>query len=204
VSEQELSRRERKKRANKACILKTARDLFQAQGFDATSIEEIAETADVSKSTFFNYFPTKEGLLVEIAAEEVRDLHRLVVVDLADVPSPVEKIRRVMCLLVADTAPRLRLTRRVLLHTMLHPSLIPTPVTQVATLFEGLVRQAQARGEIRADLNPTDVASALAGTYFAAFSRWIAVGSEQPVSLGSELEVVQNMLFDGIAGPNYR
>ena len=198
-----LSRRERKKRANKSRILKAARDLFQAQGFDATPIEEIAETADVSKSTFFNYFPTKESLLAEIAAEEVRDLCRLVNVDLAHVPSAVEKIQRVMHLLVTDTAPRLRLTRRVLLETMMRPSDIPTPVTEVEALFERLVRQAQAQGEIRADLNPTDVASAFTGAYFAAFSRWIAAGNDHPASLGSELEAVQQMLFQGIAGPNF-
>jgi AcrR family transcriptional regulator len=202
VSEQELSRRERKKRANRARILKAARDLFQAHGFDDTSVEDIAETADVSKSTFFNYFPTKESLLVAIAAEEVRDLRRLVTVDLASVPSAVEKIQRVMRLLVADTAPRLRLTRRVLLETMMRPSDMPTPVTQVELLFERLVKRAQAQGEIRADLDPTGVASALTGAYFAAFSRWIAAGSDEAATLGSELEAVLEMLFEGIAGPN--
>jgi len=203
-AKQEPSRRERKKQANKARMLKAVRDLLQTQGFDKTSIEQIAEAADVSKSTFFNYFPTKESLLVEIAAQEVQDLRRLVTVNLADVPSAVEKIRHVMGLLVADTAPRLRLTRRVLLGTMLRPSSLPTPVAQVEVIFDRLVREAQAQGEIRAGLNPTDVASALTGAYFAAFSRWTAAGSEQPAALGSELEAVLKMLFEGIAGPNYR
>jgi AcrR family transcriptional regulator len=125
-------------------------------------------------------------------------------VDLADVPSAVEKIQRVMRLLVADTAPRLRLTRRVLLETMLRPSNIPTPVTQVEALFARLVKHAQAQGEIRADLNPTDVASALTGAYFGAFSRWIAASGDQPTTLGSELESILQMLFEGIAGPNYQ
>lgn len=68
-----------------------------------------------------------------------------------------------MGLLVADTAPRLRLTRPVLLETMLRPSEVPTPVVQVELLFEHLVIQAQAQDEIRADLTPADVASALTG-----------------------------------------
>ena len=203
MNEQEPSRRERKKRENKTRILKAARDLFQAQGFDATPIEEITETADVSKSTFFNYFPTKESLLVEIAAQEVQDLRHLVTVDLAEVDSAVEKIHRVMHLLVADTAPRLRLTRRVLLETMLRTSEVPTPVAQVEALFERLVKQAQAQGEIRTDLDPANVASALTGAYFAAFSRWTAAGNEQPSALGSELKAVLNMLFEGVAGPDH-
>jgi hypothetical protein len=109
-----------------------------------------------------------------------------------------------MRLLVADTAPRLRLTRRVLLETMLRPADIPTPVTQVEALFARLVKHAQAQGEIRADLNPTDVASALTGAYFGAFSRWIAASGDQPTTLGSELESILQMLFEGIAGPNYQ
>jgi len=204
VNEQELSRRERKKRENRARILKAARGLFQAQGFDTTSIEEIAETADISKSTFFNYFPSKESLLVEIAAQEVRDLQRLLTVDLAEVPSAVERIHRAMNLLVADTVPRLRLTRRVLLYTMLRSSSIPTPVAQVEALFEHLVKQAQVQGEIRADLNPPDVASVLTGVYFATFSRRIAAADEQPVNTGPELEACLRMLFEGIIGPNYQ
>jgi len=106
--------------------------------------------------------------------------------------------------LARETSSRQSANCSTTLETMLRPSSMPTPVARVEVIFERLVREAQAQGGIRADLKPSDVAGALTGAYFAAFSRWAAAGSEQPAALGSELEAVLKMLFEGIAGPNYR
>jgi AcrR family transcriptional regulator len=206
VDDANLSRRERKKLETKIAILEAARDLFQDRGFDETSIEAIAERADVSRSTFFNYFPTKESLLSEIAAVEMESLERLVIVKLAEVPSAVDKIRHVMRLLIADTVPFLRVTRHVLLETMLHPSDVPSPLVQLDAILAELVGQAQAQGEIRADLAPSHVAQFITGAYLAAFFSWIAddtAPTKQPAPEGTEITVFVDMLFAGIAGPLY-
>jgi AcrR family transcriptional regulator len=55
--------RERKKRRTREAIGETARRLFVERGFEAVPIAEIAEAADVSEKTVFNYFPTKEDLV---------------------------------------------------------------------------------------------------------------------------------------------
>ncbi|NDL60034.1 TetR/AcrR family transcriptional regulator [Phytoactinopolyspora mesophila] len=56
--------RERKKARTRAAIQREAVHLFRAQGFSATTIEQIAEAAEVAPSTVFRYFPTKEDLVV--------------------------------------------------------------------------------------------------------------------------------------------
>jgi AcrR family transcriptional regulator len=56
--------RERKKAKTKAAIQEHAVRLFRAQGYDATPVEQIAEAAEVSPSTVFRYFPTKEDLVI--------------------------------------------------------------------------------------------------------------------------------------------
>ncbi|MEV2250872.1 TetR family transcriptional regulator [Streptomyces sp. NPDC050147] len=56
--------RERKKLKTKGTIRRQALRLFREQGFDATTVEQIAEAAEVSVSTVFRYFPTKEDLVV--------------------------------------------------------------------------------------------------------------------------------------------
>jgi len=57
--------RERKKLRTRALIQKEALRLFLEKGFEATTIEEIAEAAEISPSTFFNYFPTKEEVVLQ-------------------------------------------------------------------------------------------------------------------------------------------
>jgi AcrR family transcriptional regulator len=57
--------RERKKRQMRATIAAAAMELFQARGFDAVTIADIARAADVSEKTIFNYFPAKEDLVFQ-------------------------------------------------------------------------------------------------------------------------------------------
>jgi AcrR family transcriptional regulator len=55
--------RERKKARTKIAIQEHAVRLFRDQGYAATTVEQIAEAAEVSPSTVFRYFPTKEELV---------------------------------------------------------------------------------------------------------------------------------------------
>jgi AcrR family transcriptional regulator len=63
----EPGRRERKKQATRQHIAMTAVRLFLERGFDDVSVAEIADAADVSKVTVFNYFPSKTDMVFELA-----------------------------------------------------------------------------------------------------------------------------------------
>ncbi len=56
--------RERKKLKTKATIHRAALRLFKKNGYDETTVEDIAAAAEISESTFFNYFPTKEDVVI--------------------------------------------------------------------------------------------------------------------------------------------
>jgi AcrR family transcriptional regulator len=57
--------RERKKARTRASLREHALRLFRQQGYQATTVEQIAAAAEVSPSTFFRYFPTKEDLVLQ-------------------------------------------------------------------------------------------------------------------------------------------
>ncbi|MEU1819859.1 TetR family transcriptional regulator [Streptomyces roseifaciens] len=59
-----LGLRERKKIQTRQAIRRAAYRLFEQQGYDATPVDRIAEAADVSPSTVFRYFPTKEDIVL--------------------------------------------------------------------------------------------------------------------------------------------
>src|SRR4051812_19501557 len=86
-------RRERKKRELRSRIYATARELFVAQGFEATTVEQIAAAADVAPATFFNHFQSKNALLGEMTTEIFDHLEALVTQDLLRPGSAQERIR---------------------------------------------------------------------------------------------------------------
>ncbi|KPM56124.1 TetR family transcriptional regulator [Frankia sp. R43] len=82
--------RERKKARTRAAIQTHALRLFREQGYQATTIEQIIDAADVSETTFFRYFPTKEHVVLQ------DDLDPLIIEAFQNQPpelSPVQAIR---------------------------------------------------------------------------------------------------------------
>jgi AcrR family transcriptional regulator len=68
-TDRSLPLRERKKLRNRRALAEAALRLFTAKGFDGTTLEEIADAADVSKSTFSRIFPAKEAAGIEAETE---------------------------------------------------------------------------------------------------------------------------------------
>jgi AcrR family transcriptional regulator len=88
------ARREREKAARQEAIMASAREFFFAKGFTATTMDEIASKAELSKGALYLYFPSKEDLYATVLNEGLKILFdRLEEVFQLDLP-PDQLIRR--------------------------------------------------------------------------------------------------------------
>ena len=104
-------------------IVSAAMALFEKQGFETTSVDEIAARAKVSKGLTYHHFKSKEELLQEIIFLRLSDLDTLVEAMRAE-PSPNKRlelmIERLLVYLVKDEA-----RQRFMITTYLHPANAP-------------------------------------------------------------------------------
>ena len=85
-------RRKREKQARRQSILDAARDVFLDRGISATTVDEIAERAELSKGTIYQYFKSKEELCLTLLVEAKRQLHDALKEELDSQAHPLDQI----------------------------------------------------------------------------------------------------------------
>ncbi len=169
-----------------ARIYAAAKTLFAKQGFEATTVDEIAEAADVAAATFFNHFQSKQALLELMTAEVVEHLHALTVESLAPPGTSADRIRRLVARAAEDIEVSRDAARETLLEFMRVDATPDGPHPYLARLFEPLVElisDGQQRGEIRADHDPIFLTQMAVGMINSAITNWLA-NPEFPVEQG--------------------
>lgn len=94
---QTLGLRERKKQRTRATLIDAAVELCNRQGFDNTTVEQIAAVADVSPRTFSRYFPTKDSIALALVDEIIDQ----VAVELARQPADLNHLEAILRAYVA-------------------------------------------------------------------------------------------------------
>ena len=98
---EDIGRREAHKRATRAAIKEAAMRLVAEQGFEATTVRQIADAADVTERTFYRYFDGKTGLVADEALSWMERLHREIRERPAEEP-PLQAVARAMAALAAE------------------------------------------------------------------------------------------------------
>jgi AcrR family transcriptional regulator len=194
-----LSLRKRKQLARKERIFRTALDLFRRKGFSTTTVEEIAAAADVGKGTFFNYFPTKEAVLLYQSERQATRVFSEIGALLASPHlSPLARLKLLLRTLAEGLEPEKALTRIVVYETMKAPDIIVGDAQRVVfhDILLALVQEGQANGEMRAQADAELVVAALEGLYFYEVFRWCA--SPESYSLAARLIGMVDLLLEGI------
>lgn len=168
-------RRSRRKAATRARIIEAALDLLSRQEYGATTIEQITETADVGKGTYFNYFPSKEHLLNEVGKEQlsmIKAVDENTLVKSTDTKKVFKKLFFVLARLFIDNPS---LARNLILANLGNESarkLMAENIAERTHWLKKLVVKGQELGSIRRDVKPEMVANWFQHTHFGNLMYW--------------------------------
>lgn len=192
--------RDRKKVRQRESLVDAATRLFELRGIDATSMDDIADAAEVSRATVFNYFPYKEAILVEIGARLVADIAaqaesrrrqstRQMLHDLADgIAAVAERHPGVVPYIAREMTHPDPARRRYAAERMQYPM-----------LYQAILDQLGAAGRLRRSASKTTYARQLVDLATGALVR---VGDDFPISgLRAELRANVDLFFDGAVLP---
>lgn len=104
--------RERKKAKTRRALVDAALDLFAKQGFERTTVEQIADACDVSPRTFFRYFATKEDVLFGDMPDKLRVFTAALEARPVDEP-PLRSVRAAVLALITTYADDERAQRKL-------------------------------------------------------------------------------------------
>jgi len=190
--------RARKKEAQAKALYHAALKLFRRDGYEATTVQHIADAAGASKGTFFNYYATKEHILAEYQrrmGDEV--LGSLASRRFRSTRSAVRAALR-QCATYALDDPRMG---RVIVKAFFSSDLLmDADQVNEAGLVEWMARQVadgMERGEIRADVDVPTFLSLVVGTLSATMLEWVT--GDRAFDIEGVLDRKVDLLFDGVA-----
>lgn len=187
------SRTERKKAKVRADIIGAALALFADQGFEATTVAQIMDRADYGLGTFYNYFPGKQELVREAVGDRLAAARGELLQVLAQDAPAVEKLRAIVL-----TAGRIMAGDLALFGLYFETfrarqiGVVEAHAPAFAGMFDGLIAEAQAAGDIRADLPVR-----LVGEYLQAVLQ-SSVTSTMDLPLVENLGLKVEVLFAGL------
>jgi AcrR family transcriptional regulator len=192
-------RRQRRSADIRERLFHASLQLFAQKGFAETTVEDITEAADVGKGTFFNYFPSKDHILLAFGEMQLSKLEGLVA-EARATGEPLQDFLRKLGPRMTEEPKR----NPAIIRALLQAYLSTTPVRaammdlqrRVHALHSQMIQLGQDRGEIRNDLPATEIAHVFRQTLFGTLLIWSLYGD---ATLDERIEAAFNLLWSGMA-----
>jgi AcrR family transcriptional regulator len=199
VSTSSSDRRQRRSADIRERLFRAALELFAQKGFAETTVEDITEAADVGKGTFFNYFPSKDHILLAFGEMQLSKLEAAI--EMARrAGEPMPDFLRSLGVRMTQEPTR----NPAIIRALLQAYLSTTPVRaammdlqrRIHSLHTQMIQLGQDRGEIRNDLPAAVIAQVFRQTIFGTLLIWSLYGD---ATLHSRIETAFNLLWSGLA-----
>ncbi len=194
-----VSRRERKKQETKRNIVKIAMYLFRKQGFDSTTMEQIAQEVDIAKGTLYNYFPVKQSIICEYWQDGVKEIKLQLLELIQLLPDTRSRLQKTF----TKSATELFRTRQDIykiylsywLRNLNNPSSEKYMKSGFEDIFTMIIKLGHQKGDMRKDINIDLLVRQLEIAFLTACVMWLADPKLYP--LEENLERAVSLFVDG-------
>jgi len=202
LSDKNSSRRGRRSAELRERLFRAALDQFAKKGFLEATVEDITNAADVGKGTFFNYFPSKEHILLAFGELQLSKLQEAI--DEARKTSmPLPEFLRSLGARMTEEPIRHPTIVRAFLQAFLSSTEVRSAMLElqgrVLALHSQMIQLGQERGEIRNDLPAVELAQVFRQTIFGALLLWSLSGEG---SLQERIETAFEVVWSGLRPRN--
>jgi AcrR family transcriptional regulator len=191
-------RRQRRSAEIRERLFRAALGLFARKGFTETTVEDITNTADVGKGTFFNYFPSKDHILIAFSDMQIAKLQDGVN-HVRDSDEPMTSFLRGLSVKLSAEPGRSPDVVRALLQANLASDTIRGAMRKNYlrghALLTELMQVAQERKEFRQDIPAAELAHVFRQTVLGTLLVWSVFGD---TSLPERIDAALNVLWIGM------
>lgn len=169
------TRRERRRLEIRERIREAALGLFEQQGYEATTVNEIADRADIAYGTFFNHFPTKLDVLRELSDLALQGMFENVEEIRKQRGSFVERLTSLFETTAANAMAERDRTRELVaaMIAMSLPDVAGNDDRRIRAAFLSLLADGVEQGEVRTDVDLETLGEVVVGTWYSMFTSWV-------------------------------
>jgi AcrR family transcriptional regulator len=190
-------RRTRRSAETRERLFNAAMRIFAEKGFSEATVEDITNAADVGKGTFFNYFPSKEHILIAFSDMQMGKLERFVEIA-RHWKEPMRAFFRAMSQQMTSEPAKKPDVMRALLQANLSSvsvrELMRERNSRGERLLAEIVQIGQERGEFRRDVSALEMARVFRQMTFGTVLLWSVYGDD---SLAERLDRAIDILWTG-------
>lgn len=203
IKKDSMSLREKKKIDTKNRIFEVSGKLFKEKGFENTTIDEITKEAGIAKGTFFNYFPTKDSLILYFAEQKAELIYDLTEDEVMIHLPTKERIKKFLVALAESYEKDKDLTKLLFIEyrryiEISRPEINKerSPHYHLMKVLLGLLEEGIEKREVKGSINTRMAAETLNAVYFHTLMVWLK--SENDFSFSRDIFAKIDLLFEGI------
>jgi len=196
----EIGLRERKKARLRQQIIDTSIRMFRKRGFEATRIDDIVQTLEISQPTFFRYFPTKDAVLREVGERGYACICERLRSELSSKAGTDERLQRLYVTMAREVEADRKLWQAVVLSGAMDPvrsAELRGHEEAAVSLLQEILAQGQKRGEVTRAFPVVHLAEFMEGLYNTVVRQW-AVDLTGPHKLTDRVRSAVDFFLRGI------